>query len=1127
VLRFRTNWTAAVTDPCATYSYGNCCDFSAQIGGTIDPWLSAEPLSGDLNAGESEIVTVTFNSTSLTFPSINEGSLIFTSNAPGSPHTVPVMLNCGAEGPIMVTDPTSLAEVHDPWEQTTTDILMLTNPGSEPYTYSLAIQRSSTAGPDVVQDPEYVAQQYAQRMADEGRAVRIANAVPGGVSPNMTDDEIIRYDNGVNNDAIGLTSGGTFQVAAYFPAAFMGSYAGMKLSQVEIYINDVPNPCILKVWGPGTSSSPGAPLLEQTIIPTGMAWNLIDLDSEIDITGDDIWIGYSVTHTAGTYPAGCDAGPHVTNGDWIETGGVWDQLHIMAPTLDYNWNIAGYLVPGGPQLTNDVGVQSIVEPSTAPGLGVENVVIKIKNYGTASQSNIPWVVTWSGAGSGQLSGTYAGPLAGGADVEITAGTADLSDYGVYNFEACTNMSGDENTANDCKTKAVENEEPTLCIDNLYSSGCSFGDGLIAWELANINVPDIPCAGTPPWYHDYRDMVHELEAGMTYQLTVTAGYDDTWFDVWIDFDDNLELNNTDELVLNDAVCEAANTPYTFDITIPGGVIDGSYVLRFRTNWLAAVTDPCATYSYGNCCDFTAEIGGDGAWLTAEPMEGTVDPGESLPVTVTYNSQGLPAEILTGALVFTSNALNSPVTVPVTLSPGGGPGGLVITPDTIYTNHWNTDVTDHILTAQNTGSSPITWNVTIETDGTIGFKYSTAKPLVRPASDPASSEKAPGTSFGNEVISTDADYDLQFEFACGDASGEAGIETDGDYIYTTKWNGTGFFKYEINGTFLGAFQVGSVNAIRDLAYDGTYFYGGAAATTVYKMDFGTNTLIGQFTAPVAVRAIAYDEGQDGFWANNWSTTLTLFDVSGAVLNTIPTQGNESFYGLAYDPQGPYLWGYSQRTGSSQNILYKYQLPGGAFIEEFDVFTVLNMPVSGDIAGGLAFHPDLYIAGKYTLLGIVQNVCIWGLEMGDTGNGPWISVDPMSGTIPGNQSADVTVTITSTGFEPGEYYGTVVFNTNNATTPVIDIPVHLHKTGDNVGEITGNTGLSMFPNPAKDVVTIEAADITNVTIVNNLGQVVYDRPADADNVQIQTSNLERGIYIVHIQTVSQTFTEKLIIQ
>ncbi|KAF0128390.1 MAG: Uncharacterized protein FD155_3262, partial [Bacteroidetes bacterium] len=182
---------------------------------------------------------------------------------------------------------------------------------------------------------------------------------------------MIRYDNGVNNDAIGLTSGGTFQVAAYFPAATMGQYAGMKLDQMEIYINDVPSPCVLKVYGAGSATSPGALLHEQTITPTGMSWNLITLSNQVDITGQDLWIGYQVTHTGGTYPAGSDAGPHVTNGDWISTDGVvWDQLHVLAPSLDYNWNIAGYLVPGI-TYTNDIGVQSLVSPVSGADLGNE------------------------------------------------------------------------------------------------------------------------------------------------------------------------------------------------------------------------------------------------------------------------------------------------------------------------------------------------------------------------------------------------------------------------------------------------------------------------------------------------------------------------------------------------------------------------------------------------------------------------------------------------------------------------------------------------------------------------------------------------------------------------------------
>ena len=54
-----------------------------------------------------------------------------------------------------------------------------------------------------------------------------------------------------------------------------------------------------------------------------------------------------------------------------------------------------------------------------------------------------------------------------------------------------------------------------------------------------------------------------------------------------------------------------------------------------------------------------------------------------------------------------------------------------------------------------------------------------------------------------------------------------------------------------------------------------FGGQAANTVYEWDFETNTQIGTINAPTGVRAIAYDPDFDGFWANNWSTTITLFD------------------------------------------------------------------------------------------------------------------------------------------------------------------------------------------------------------------------------------------------------------
>jgi len=72
-----------------------------------------------------------------------------------------------------------------------------------------------------------------------------------------------------------------------------------------------------------------------------------------------------------------------------------------------------------------------------------------------------------------------------------------------------------------------------------------------------------------------------------------------------------------------------------------------------------------------------------------------------------------------------------------------------------------------------------------------------------------------------------------------------------------------------------------------------------------------------------------------------------------------------------------------------------------------------------------------------------------------------------------------------------------------------------------------VAMYPNPASDVLNIEAGNITQVTIINNLGQVVYNKAMEMDNVQINTSNFDKGMYVVRIHTATKVHTEKLIIQ
>ena len=229
-------------------------------------------------------------------------------------------------------------------------------------------------------------------------------------------------------------------------------------------------------------------------------------------------------------------------------------------------------------------------------------------------------------------------------------------------------------------------------------------------------------------------------------------------------------------------------------------------------------------------------------------------------------------------------------------------------------------------------------------------------------------------------TDDLFDWQFEWPVGVGGGEAGIETDGTYMYTTKWNGGTFFRYAMDGTFIEEFSVtGCPGAIRDLAYDGQYFYGSSATNTVYEMDFDTQTVISTINAPVAVRAIAYDPVADGFWANNWSSTITLFDRNGTTLDSFPCGVFQSYYGFAWEdvlPDGPYLWGYSQ-DGPSLNQLVQFDIATGLETGvNFNIGSIFT--VGTGIAGGLCIS-DAFVPGMWTICGTSQNTIIWGVELG----------------------------------------------------------------------------------------------------------------------------------------------------
>ncbi len=212
------------------------------------------------------------------------------------------------------------------------------------------------------------------------------------------------------------------------------------------------------------------------------------------------------------------------------------------------------------------------------------------------------------------------------------------------------------------------------------------------------------------------------------------------------------------------------------------------------------------------------------------------------------------------------------------------------------------------------------------------------------------------------------------------GEAGVETDGNYIYSSKWSGAIFYRYTMTGTLVDSFSVPTVTGIRDLAYDGTYFYGGANAATIYKMDFVNHTLIGTIACPAGttVRNIAYDYDLNGFWVGGWSSDIICVSPTGTVLNTIPTANHAltGIYGSAYDnysPGGPYLWLFDQGSAGD-----------GAFFNQISIATLLPTGLVHDcsdisataMAGGAFCFKNT--SGQVILGGNAQGEKIFAYEL-----------------------------------------------------------------------------------------------------------------------------------------------------
>ena len=762
---------------------------------------------------------------------------------------------------------------------------------------------------------------------------------------------------------------------------------------------------------------------------------------------------------------------------------------LLAPTLFGQTKITN-------ENQNDVLVFSFTNPVSGINLtSSEPISIVIKNAGYNTQSNIPYDVSWD---DGYYYDTLPGPIAWGEIMEITLPvTVDMTEYKDYYFEACTYLPGDENPDNDCKTKTITCLEPSLCIDGLYSSGCNFGDGLTYWDLSNINIPIIECNGVPyTWYHDFTDSVHWIIPGMSYELTVQAGYDDTYFDVWIDYNDDYYFQ-FDETIFDDGYCEFEGTYYTFQVNIPDSVIIGTHYLRFRTNWQAPVTCSCETYAYGNLADFKAGIpqiqgpyihvvppividtlepdlnstqnlivsnfGNENLvynidveflsntrgvkmdnWLSVIPFSGEVLPYDVDTAILYFNSTGMTEGDYFANLIITSNdTVNPQVNIPVTFTIIDciGEPAIATEPTSIEFTLSLGQSDSETLKIINIGEGPLHYNITIGSDAAEKNNITT-----HPANfDNSANEIEIKKSLLIPGGGTDALWDLQFQAPLHLSVGEIGIETDGKHIYTLTYNYNEFCKYEMDGTFVEEFSCGVAGCNHGLAYDGLYFYCGQYGNTLYQLDFEKQMLISTISVPYEVSAITYDYNLDVFYSI-WINEVIMFNRSGELLNTLPIgqniaslafdnyNGNNYLYGFLY-----YMFENTNKKGDSC-VIVEYLLPEGtATGVVHNVTNDFSYPYES--AGGLFAIDNAFEPGTTSIGGLLQPGVMFAYELHDTPPpATWLSVDTCSGFVYCEGLDERILTFDASGLEPGTYNALINITSNDLNMHICSVPVSL---------------------------------------------------------------------------------------
>ncbi|MFN8299201.1 MAG: PKD domain-containing protein, partial [Chitinophagales bacterium] len=147
----------------------------------------------------------------------------------------------------------------------------------------------------------------------------------------------------------------------------------------------------------------------------------------------------------------------------------------------------------------DAAPIALISPSGSGicGAAGQNVVVQISNSGTNTLTSIPVTVTVSGPVSQVLNATFTGSLASGASINFPVGTINMNaSGGTYIFNAQTNLSGDQNTANDALPAVnVTTVNPVVNTTVTPNPVCAGASAVLNATTSSLSTFDVTNSGS--------------------------------------------------------------------------------------------------------------------------------------------------------------------------------------------------------------------------------------------------------------------------------------------------------------------------------------------------------------------------------------------------------------------------------------------------------------------------------------------------------------------------------------------------------------------------------------------------------------------------------------------------------